>query len=672
MAKSQAYDLKESQLKGTWFNVTSYNELAIHLAQELDNAEGARSGVDAEIRYAWKLYQQEPTRFAPPWPGAADLTSPYAREYVDALQARLMQTIFVDPVWTVEGWGDAAAKAPFVEEFHQRTLEEERLQSYLDEVTQRALVERVGILEISEAMEWQRVSKTINAQWETDEAGAPLMDDKNQPQIVRDDKGNPVEAQEGMPSATVQADVWEPVRVGPAYDVVPYLDFLQLPGHARNKSHVWGFAKRFHRRVPQLQAWVERGLYDKAAVEAVGTENEKATTANDVPNERSVADQRGPTAQKELWEVQLLANLDGKGERWYRATLHREKRQLLRLKLDDRTTRFLRFVPFPKAGSLDGYSLVTDVMRTVIEEDTAVRNMRADKAALAIAAPIQKRQGALWDEYEQPLGPRSVITVRDDKEVTQMQLSDVPTSINIWKQDIRSDSDRLVGQNDTSLGVDSGEDNTLGEERLRASYVEIRVDLLVKRMKEPMEELWQARHAIWQRTLQSQQAGTLPIIQKALTGMSANGIEVGNITDGQITADALSGAFWGKPRGSVETADLSRQRMDFVALLNVLPGLMQFNPMLAAILQTPDASKSVIEQLLRVFRWPDKQAFLGSAAQQVMQQMQQQQALMQDPQMQMILALAGGGGAGPAAHGAGGVPPGAPSGPPSPQMPGVM
>jgi hypothetical protein len=204
--------------------------------------------------------------------------------------------------------------------------------------------------------------------------------------------------------------------------VIPYLDFLLLPGHARNRTQVWGYAKRFYRRVPELVTRVRQGIYNKDAVESLGTENEKATTQNDVPNERRViGDQRGPTAQKELWEIQFLANLDGKGERWYRATLHREKRILLRLKTDDRTTRYLRFVPFPKAGSMDGYSLVTDVMRTVLEEDTAVRNMRADKAALAIAAPILKNQTALWDEYEQPFGPRSVITVRD------------PTNYGRWK-----------------------------------------------------------------------------------------------------------------------------------------------------------------------------------------------------------------------------------------------
>src|SRR5205085_2618103 len=83
-------------------------------------------------------------------------------------------------------------------------------------------------------------------------------------------------------------------------------------------------------------------------------------------------------------------------------------------------------------------------------------NMRADMAAMAIASPILRRTGALWDPYEQPMGPRSVIDVRDPQELTQMVMRDVPQSLNVWKQDIRADIDRAIGMNDTALRVDSG------------------------------------------------------------------------------------------------------------------------------------------------------------------------------------------------------------------------
>jgi len=674
MPRTDAFDITASRLKGTFADVRSYDDLASWLSQEIESAIAARSGIESEIRYAWALYEQQRTRTAPPWPNAADLTSPIAREAVDALQARIMQTIFVDPVWTVEGWGEAATRAPFVEEFHQRTLEEERLQTYLDEVTQRCLIEGVGILRTSESYELRREKKRLRAQWQTDETGAPVMGEDHLPLIARDEAGNPVEATDPEMSVEGDFDVVEPVRVGPAYMVVPYLDQVVLPGHAQARTQVWGEAFRFYRRVPELQALAARGVYDKASVTFLGEGNEKDQTATDVPNTRTVADQRGPTAQKELWEVAFLADLDGQGERWWLATLSVEHRRLLRLKQDDRTSRTVRFIPFPKAGTVDrGYSLVTDVGRTVIEEDTAVRNMRADKATLAIAAPILKRSGALWDEYEQPMGPRAVITVRDKDEVTQMQLSDVPQSINIWKSDVRQDADRLFGQNDTSLGVDSGEDNTLGEERLRAGYVEIRMDLIIKRLKEPMEELFQIRHAIWKRTLAGQQGSVPGVVQRALTGVSskgteavfgaqAQGVSFTSINDGRVIAQMLEGAFWGKPRGSVETADLGRQMQSWLGFLKVIPALTQFNQMFGVVLQTPQAAKAIMEQTLRVFRVPDKQAFLGPEAQQAMVQFQARQQLMADPRMQMLMSMMGGSGPEAGAPGPQGPPPEPPMG----------
>lgn len=672
--KSSAFDIKASQLKGRHADITDYDGLAQWLCNELDIAIAARGPVDGDIRYAWTLYEQGRTRGKnAPWPDAADLTSPMASEYVDALHARAMQTIFQEPVWTVEGWGESAQRAPFVEEFHQRTQEDERLQTYLDECLLRAWIEGAGVLEVSEAVDLRRERVRMQARLAMDPAtNTPIMGEDNRPVFALDEEGMPVEASpdQNEPAAEIELDKIEPVRTGPDYDVVPYLDFLVLPHHARHKGQIWGYAKRFWRRVPELAARAELGIYDKKAVEACGTENERDTTTLDAPIGGMVPDQKGPTAQKEIWEVHFLADLDSKGERWWIATVHKDKRILLRLKYNDRTTRFVRFVPFPKPGSVDGYSLITNKLITVIEEDTAVRNMRADKAALAISAPVKVTQGALWDPYEQPFGPRAVIHVRSQDEIQQMQLSDVPPSINVWKTDIRMDADRLAGQNDTSFGQTSAGDATLGEVRLKAGYVEVRIDLVVKRLKEPMEELFQARHTIWKRTLQGRQEG-LPIPQSMAFGLEARGVEVDAVsTDGRITAEQLEGQFWGKPRGSVESADLNARAGYFNQFLMALSTLSQANPMIGMLLQAPPAARALLEEAMRVYRWQDKQAFMGAEAQQMMQQQFQQQQMMQDPRMQMITAMLESGGGGPMM-----APDGSaqqPMVPPGPQAPGVM
>jgi len=633
--------------------------------------------LESEIRYWWTLYEQGRTRTGnAPWPDAADLTSPMASEYVDAVHARLMQTIFTEPVWTVEGWGDSAKKAPFVEEFHQRALEEERLQTALDAVMLRALVEPCGILEISEATEMRREQIEKRVKWATDPlTGGQMLDEKQQPLPERDpETGDYVEASTDDPnSITVQYDEMQHVRKGPEYDVPAYLDFHTLPAHAKNRSQIWGYAKRFWRRVPELKAFAKKGIYDTQAVEDLGDENERDNNAQELPVQSvNNATQEGPTSQKELYTVQFLADLDGKGERWYRATIHRDKRILLRLHKDDRVTRYFKFVPFPKPGSTDGYSLVGHKLITVIEEDTAVRNMRADKAGLAVSAPTKKLVGALWDEHEQPWGPRQVITVRDMREVEQMQVSDVPQSINQWKSDVRMDADRIVGQNDTSLGQETGKDATLGEVRIRAGYAEVRMDLIVKRLKEPMEELGQARHNIYLRQLREQNGK--PAGQGLIIGLEARGVDVSGIVDGRITPDMIEGQFWFKPKGSIESADLNAQMGYTNQLLVALANLSKVNPMIGMLLSSPQAAKSILEQLLRVYRWPDKQVFLGSDAQGMIQQRIQQQEMMQDPKMQILMAMAGGqGGQGMPQGGGGPMPsPEAGAAPPGPQAPGGM
>jgi hypothetical protein len=645
---SDAFDVKDSAFKGRWKDRADF---VLWLSNELDLAISARSGVASEIRHNWDYYEQNRMRANnAPWPDAADLPSPYAPEYTDAVHARLMQTIFVENVWSVEGFGPSASRAPFVEEFHQKAQEDERLQQYADEWVLRGLIEGVGTLEITEAVETRREIQRKRVALQLDPlTQAPILGEDG-PELATDPESGDYVATDdpAVPSAEVDIDVEEPVRLGPEYDVIPYADFGVLPAHARNRKQVWGYWKRFHRRVPELQHCVKKGIYDKDGVEKAGTDNDFVNQSDTAPRlDAAPVSQDGPTAQKELFECQVLADIDGKGERWWRVTLQKDRRALLRLKYDDRTTRYIRWMPFPKPGTMDrGYSLIGNKLITVLEEDTARRNMTADRMAMVAGQPIKKLQGSLWDEFEQPFGPRAVITVRDMKEVEPMAgIQDVPASVMNWRSQIRDDADRLIGQNDVAQGQVSEEKRTLGEVQLVAGYAEVRVNLLIKRLQEPMEELGLARHNIWKRTLASNP--NLPPQRALVIGREAQGIDqpyVGD--DGTVTAEMLEGVFWFKPRGSVETADLNRQRQDFVGLLQVLPGIVQMSPTIGAIFQTVPAAKALVENLLRVFRWPDRQSFIGSEANSVFDLMQQQQEMARDPQMQILMAMAGGGGMG--------------------------
>lgn len=659
--KPSAFDLKASQFKGQW---SSWDDLAAWLAIEIDQAISGRGNANAELRYNWDYYEQNRMRGSnAPWPDAADLPSPLAPEYTDAVHARLMQTICVKPMWTVEGYGDAAKRAPFVEEFHQRAQEDERLQAYLDEWLLRGLVEGVGILEVSEAYEMRRNVQRRRVKLQLDEAtGQPIHGDSG-PVLATDEDGDYLDAEnEQDASAEVDIDQPEPVRLGPEYDVVPFMDFYVLPAHARNNTQVWGYAKRLFRRLPQLAGCVSRGIYDAEAVKAIGTADESSNQPGPAaPAIVAPVPQDGATAQKELYEVQVLLDLDGQGERWWRITLHKDSRKCLRGKMDDRTTRYIRWMPFPKPGTVDrGYSLIGNKLITVIEEDTARRNMTADRMALKIAQPIKRKVTALWDPLEQPFGPRQVIDVRDMDELQPVQgIEDVPNSVMAWRNCIRDDGDRLIGQNDVARGVITEQESkpTATQVATTAQASEVRIAVIRSRMQEPLEELGLARHAIWKRTLASNP--NLPIRRAMVLGRDVPGVEASAYPeDNRVTAQMLEGSFWFMPRGSADTADPMRQRSDFVGLLQTLPQIAQMNPAIGQIFSTLPAAKALVEQMLRVFRWPDRQSFLGSEADDVFKRLQEaqdsqreQQAMMADPRMQLLLAAGGGMPQGPAAPG---------------------
>ena len=610
------------------------NELVDQIQKGID----ARTVSEQEVDYWWQLYEQARTRSQnSPWPDAADLTSYLASEKVDALQARLLRAIWTDPVWSVEGWGEAADRAPFVEEFHQWKVEEERLQAVLDRWSLMALIEPRGLLEISEGTEVRPVRRRITAKIKVDPAtGGPIYGEDLRPVLDQDPAGKYLEANDQDLGVDTVVDEYERVRTGPVYRVLPYRDSLILPGHARDREDIWGYGKRFWRRQSDLMRMAEAGVYDKAAIERLGTEERQPDPALERSNQ-AIAPQDGSQAENELWELLVLLDLDQlfkehresrlhgrafNGPRWYLATLHLGTNQLLRFQHDDfERSRFVMVNLFPRSDrATEGYSFVGHKLITVIEEHTAWRNMAADRAALEVSMPIKRLTGALWDPYDQPIGPKSVIDVRDMNEVQAM---DVPRTSNSALQHIQMSekiAERIAGVNDIAAGQVNMESRTLGEVRMATANSEIRMDAIIRRFQEAMEDIGQIRHAIWKRTLADQQQG-MELPQSVILNLEGRGASIdGFLPDQKITAQLLAGAFRFKPRGSVETADPNAMRQDWMQFLQALPAVLQTFPMAAAMFQTPQAARAFVRQMLRVFRVENTQAILGSPAQDLMGQ----------------------------------------------------
>jgi len=619
------------------------------------------------VDYHWTLYEQARTRTGAgsPWPNAADLTSFLASEKVDALQARLLRSIWTDPIWTVEGWGDAADRAPFVEEFHQWKAEEEGLQGVLDKLSLMCLVEPRGLVEIAEGTEMRPVRKRILAKVLTDPAtGGMIYGEDLEPQKELDAEGQFVEAGPQDVAAETVVDGYERVRTGPVYRILPYRDSLILPAHARDKQDIWGYAKRFWKSYPLVQLQAEQGVYDKEAVEKLPRNGEKESDEALRRSGATVAPQEPFTAEVELWELLILLDLkafckayncpipkDTKdGARWYLTTLNLGTNALLRMQFDDlERSRFVPFILFPRPDrATEGFSFVGHKLITTIEEHTAWRNMAADRAAMQVQAPIKRLTGALWDPLEQPWGPSAVLDVRDMREIEPVMVPDLTNAVFTHIQMMESTAERIAGVNDIASGqVTQGADKTLGEVRMATANSEIRMDVIIRRFQEAMEDVGQIRHAIWKRVAAEKKDG-LEMPSSLLGNLEGRGVSIDAYApDGKLTASLLEGAFRFKPRGSVETADPGMRRTNWMQFLQILPTLMQAFPLMG---QNPmTMSRAIWRETLRIFQTENQQAFLGSPSQDLMGQ--------QNPMQMLMQQLMGGG--------MPGMPPGLPGAPPT-------
>lgn len=605
--------------------------LALWLVQEIEDARAAKSASDVDCDYWHALYEQARTRSAKhiPWPDAADLTSYLPTEKVDAIHARLMRTVWVSPVWTVEGWGASASRAPFVEEFHQWKAEEERLQSVLDKLALTALIEPRALLEISEGTERRVIRKHIMAKPIIREDGGFVLDADARPELERTESGEYVTAGAEEAGVETVVDVSERVRTGPQYRVIPYRDSLILPGHARDEDEIWGYAKRFWAKRSDLVARARRGIYDRDQVDQLTDIGDRETDAALSRSGMAIVPQDRPSAEKELWEALIRVDINAILEsrnvpalrgrafadaRWYVLTVHLGQQLLLRVQHDDlEQARYVPFVLFPRPDrATEGFSFIGHKLITTTEEHTAYRNMAADRSALSVSAPILKMQGALWDEDEQPFGPKQVITVRDPREITAMTVPDVPASVYQHIERCERTAERLAGVNDIASGQVAQESRTLGEIQMATEQSFVRMDLVIRRFQEKLEDLGQIRHAIWKRVLAEQTEGVEPPAS-VLEGLDGRGVAPDQyMPGGKITAGLLEGQFRFKPYGSVETADMRAQRSDLSGFLQSLMLLMQMFPALVPQIQTPQATRALFRHALRIFRVPNTQAMLGS------------------------------------------------------------
>lgn len=589
-------------------------ELARMFAEELRLARTARSAYTEDhgyLDFAWALYEQQSqqsiSRDAPRF-GSADLTSPIGTENVDALAARAVKTIMVEPVWIVEGTRETAKKAPLVEEFMQWRQEQLRLQQTLKRGITSCLVETGGILEVCEDAESIMVEETVRAQPMTDEMGRLVLDgESGKPIPTLDEQGKPVPATDPNNYVEVKREFEDVRRRGAFVRRRSMKDFLFLPGHAEDEREVWGRATRFYVTKEEVDRKVKAGQWDKESVELLGTGNER--------EQRAEQDRAGVTVEVshgtkhgefELWRVQAWLDI-GKGLKCYSVVVSETHTAILEIQCDWLNRwRTVVLAPYPCPYSVYPYSMILTKLLTTIEEHTAWRNMNADRGTLKANAPLKLRHGSSWDPELQPFGAGQVIRLADMNEVQPFEFEDVSAQAINKEERCVTDGQRIIGMNDIAIGQVSEKSRTLGENQMATRESFTRTDDPIGNLQEAMEDLGALIHAIEVQALKEQEHGV-----QAPAGITEAIQKIDPKFDGTFTSGILDGAFRFKPRGSVESADPNRRMKLALDGVNQLFMWAKANPHIAARVASPEFADALMQIYVTEFKPRDRQAFLG-------------------------------------------------------------
>lgn len=607
------------------FDVTLSDEQRQELTTVL--CEAIRTGLQARERvmgdnglidFAYSLYEQERqsglTRDARS--GGADLTSPIATENVDALGARAVKTIFTEPLWIAEGLDEESRKkAPIVEEYLQMRQERMRLQKTGKRWFNAAFIEEGAVLEVYEETEPIQRTEVVKAaitrnpeDVSLDPRGSVVVDEKGNPVPARDPKGTLIPANDAEEYVEVQREFVDYRRRGARQRLHSMKDFLFLPGHAKDESDLYGQAFRFWRRLDQLKADAEDGEYDKDAVDALGTSQERDTRAEHTRGNQDVeVDHAGERVDKELWRVQLLADLDGKGFQFYIVTVSVLHEQLLRVRKDWLARwRGVYANPYPRTYSIYGYSVILGKLLTTIEEHTAWRNMNADRATLAANTPLMVQQNEPWDPELQPFGAGQVIRVQSFEGIRPLAVPDISQGGLDRERTCVIDGQRIMGLNDIAVGQLSAHSRTLGENEMASRESFTRTDDPIGNLQEAMEDLGELIHAIEVKTLEEMEDGH-EAPDSVMERVKARGITDFN---GRFTAEMIRGRFRFKPRGSVESADPNRRRKELVDGIGLLANWGKVNPHIARRVQSPEFADALMQMFVTEFKPRDTQPFL--------------------------------------------------------------
>ncbi|HXJ44073.1 MAG TPA: hypothetical protein VNH18_32600 [Bryobacteraceae bacterium] len=606
------------------WNTADIGEVAFTqwLCVEIQNAIDARASWVAEggwIDLFHLIYDQDQMDRQGPWPNSANLTSWIGTVQVDSMGARIQQAICgVEPLCTARGWGADPIQTAKVEAVMEWQANDSFLRDDIEDAIELALIEGTSMLEVDERPIMRHARREITVAQQTTPTGEPLFDEQAQPLLQQGADGNYQEwsGDTSQPSVNVFIEERNYACGGSQRRVLGGKDFLILPGHARNDSEVWGYAKRIYLRPIELHQRAEAGTYTNIDRLDLQT-SDRQQRAEETRRGITIEPQQDQTVQKELWEVHLCYDIDGDGaDEWLIATISIPNQVNLRTEYDQlKQMRGVFFRPFPNPTWVYGRSLIQKLITTIFEH-TAERNMIADRGAMAVSAPLQRLTTAYWNPFDQPMGPQAVIDVRSHDEVKQMQIADVPQSMVYMKRDTESAAERIGGVNDSAIvgASPEGQPPTATQVQTTTQAAYIRVDKATRRLRNAVSKVYDLEFTILKRQIAGKGEQGMSVPDDVIRGMTSRGVPVPQGGDPfAVTVADLAGRWTFKPKGSVQSSDKRYLLQNFNGLMSTLAGLAKMNPQLAQNLSSnPEIVKEFLSMALYIYDAPDPQKILDT------------------------------------------------------------
>jgi hypothetical protein len=412
--------MEQSQIE---IQPSQVEEVSRWLQDELFRSEQERSGLEEKIRYHERLYEAEPEQEEKdfPWPGASNIVVPVISTAVEAVFARMMNSIFGGKeLWITQArspdWRDLAQPSTrFLNWVGESVV---GMYDVCQQWFLGMLKHGTGILKTR----WDRLLRKVVY-------NDPIDGMVNENVVLKDGPGaSAVELRNFFVSS----------------DILQTMDIQTCTWVAHRAYYTW-------KRLKELE--VSGVFYDVERIK-----QEERSTAEDVEADRHERTGIEPVSPRdyEVFEVWCSYDLEGNGVlSELIVDIHKDTGTILRavynpFRHQERPFHVIRNMP--REGSFWGIG-IAEMLEQVQEEITKIHNHRLDNQLLANTRAFKKRKGSSLGNDE--IFPGAFIEVDEPDDLMELQLGESYQTLLVEEQHTNAIGEKRTGVSDYTVGRES-------------------------------------------------------------------------------------------------------------------------------------------------------------------------------------------------------------------------